>query len=65
MFRVELGPSMEDVLPTLDLAYDQVFFVYPEAFFSGWNEYYNTSWQDVYKSYTDRTIIGKIYEMKI
>ena len=39
------------------------FEVFPEADFSLWNENLVETWQDVFESRENRTVVGKIIEL--
>jgi len=62
MFLMSID-TIEEQYESTDLAMNDLFQIYPDAFFSGWNEDNTKSWLDVFISYSDRTIIGRIYEI--
>lgn len=55
--------SLSEKYDGIDRAMEDCFQLYPDADFSWWNSNENSSWIDIYRSSTDKTIIGKIVEV--
>jgi len=55
--------SLNEQYSDIDNAMEDCFLLYPTADFSWWNSDKTTSWIDIYRSSTDKTIIGRIIEV--
>lgn len=54
--------SIEEHYDDIDSAMNDCFGIYPDAFFSEWHENGTETWLDIFASYADRTIVGRIME---
>jgi hypothetical protein len=55
--------AIEEIYTNIDEAMHDCLEIFPEAFFSDWNEDNMNSWLDIFVSYSERTVIGRIYEI--
>jgi hypothetical protein len=62
MFKLQIG-DIEELYDDMETLTSDVCEIFPDAFFSSWNDSNKEIWQDIFESYSDRTIIGKIIEV--
>lgn len=62
MFKLSIS-EIEEVYTSLDDAIVDCLGIFPDAFFSEWQETDESTWQYIYESYDNRTTIGFIYEI--
>lgn len=62
MYELIIG-SISQSYDNLDSLMNDCFEVFPEADFGLWNENLVETWQDVFESHANKTIVGKIIEL--
>lgn len=62
MFKLQISGIEESYNDMESLSID-VCKIFPDAFFSLWNDSSTVVWQDIYESYDNRKVIGKIIEV--